>query len=131
MNKLLRGPTVATIWKKALSNEWGRLKKGNQRGVKATDMIDFIQQDEVPFRQPVTYTIFVYNHRPLKTEPWRVQLVVGGDKLKYTADSSSPATNFVETRILVNSVISVTHKGARFMSCNLKYFYLATPMKKT
>ena len=90
-----------------------------------------IQQSEVPLRQLVTYASFVCNHRPLKTEPWRVWLGVGGDKLAYTEDSGSPATNLVETKILVKSVISDAHSGARFMSCDLKDVYLATPMKKT
>ena len=57
-------------------------------------------------------------------------MVVGGENLTYTADSGSQATNLVETKILVNNVISDAHSGARFMSCNLKDFYLATLMKK-
>ena len=34
----------------------------------------------------------------------------------------------VETKLLVNSVISDAEKGARFMSADLKDFFLATPM---
>ena len=107
----------------------GRLAQGNQHGVKATDTLDFIQQSEVPFRQPITYASFICNHRPLKTEQWIVRLIVGGDKLEYTADSGSPAIKLVETKILVNSVILDAQKVARFMSCNLKDFYLATLME--
>ena len=35
----------------------------------------------------------------------------------------------LETKLLVNSTISEAHKGARFMSADLKYFFLATPMQ--
>jgi hypothetical protein len=53
---------------------------------------------------------------------------VGGDKLMYEFDSGSPTASLLETKILVNSVISDAHKGARFMSLDLKDFFLSTPM---
>ena len=68
------------------------------------------------------------NYKPLKTEQWRVRLVVGGDKLDYDNDTGSPATDLLETKILANSVISSAKCGARFLSCDLKDFFLATPM---
>ena len=36
----------------------------------------------------------------------------------------------LETRILVNSVISDAGKGAQFLSCDLKDYFLATPMAR-
>ena len=54
--------------------------------------------------------------------------MVGGDKLYYHPDAGSPASNLTETKILINSVISDAHKGARFLSMDIKYFYLETPM---
>ena len=35
----------------------------------------------------------------------------------------------VETKILINSTILDAKKGTRFMSCDLKDFFLASPMK--
>ena len=55
-------------------------------------------------------------------------MVVGGDKLDYVHDSSFPTTNLLETKVLLNSVISDTHKGESFPTCDLKDFFLATPM---
>ena len=55
--------------------------------------------------------------------------MVGGDKVEYFADAGSPTTTILETKILVNSVISDCHKGARFMSMDIKDFFLCSSMK--
>ena len=99
-------------------------------GVHFNDVIDFISQKEVPTDRKVTYATFVLDHRPLKTEPWRVRITVGGDKLTYDNDAGSPAANIIETKLLVNSVISDAKKGARFMSADIKDFFLNTPMER-
>ena len=46
----------------------------------------------------------------------------------YEFDSSSPATDLLETKILFNSIISDAKKGARFLSMDLKDMFLYTPM---
>ena len=117
------------ICKRSLSNEWGQLAQGNDNEVVATDTIDFITQQEVPRGRDVTYATFVLDYRPLKTEPHQVRITVGGDRLTYAADAGSPAANMLETKILINNVISDASKGARFMSADLKDHFLATPME--
>ena len=86
-------------------------------------------QNEVPRGHNITYTIFVVNYRPLKSELHQVQITAGGNCLTYALDASAPAANMLETKILVNSTISDTKKGATFMSTDLKYFFLATLME--
>lgn len=115
-------------WSPALSNELGRLTQSNDTNVRCTDAMDFIFFHEVPSTAKVTYANFVMDHRPLKTEPWRTRLVVGGDKLDYDLDPGSPAANLLETKILANSVISDAHRGAKFMTLDLKDHFLASPM---
>jgi len=117
------------VWINGLSNELGRLAQGNKNNVEFTDTIEFILKSDVPQNSKVTYANFVCTHRPLKTEPWRVRLVAGGDKLEYEADAGSPAASLLEAKLLFNSVISDAAKGARFFSCDLKDFFLASPMK--
>lgn len=90
--------------------------------------MEFIHHHEVPRGQKVTYANFVIDYRPLKSEPWRVRLVVGGDKLDYEFDVGSPAASLLETKLLINSVISDARRGARFMSLDLKDHFLASPM---
>ena len=105
-----------------MSNELGRLAQGNIHGVKATDTIDFIFKYEVPPGQSTTYANFVCDHRPIKTEIYRIRLVAGEDKLEYDGDPGAPAASLVETKIMINSVISDAKHGAKILSCDLKDF---------
>ena len=129
IDSLLKGPKKER-WLQAASNEFGRLAQGNKYGVKATDTIEFISQSDVPFDRKVTYGSFVCDYRALKDDPYRIRLVVGGDKLEYNDDPASPAAGLLETKLLLNSVISDAHKGARFMSMDLKDHFLASPMNR-
>ena len=90
--------------------------------------MEFITKDQVPSNRKVTYASFVLDYRPLKSEPWRVRLVVGGDKLPYEDDAGSPAALLLETKLLVNSVISDAKRGAKFMSLDLKDYFLMSTM---
>ena len=130
IDTLLTDPKYKDIWNKSMSNELGRLAQGNKYGIKSNDAIDFIHKCEVPKEKKVTYANFVCDYRPLKSDPNRVRLVVGGDKLDYAFDSGSPAATLLETKIMVNSVISDSDKGSRFCSMDLKDHFLATPMKE-
>ena len=68
--------------------------------------------------------------RPLKSEIYHVRLTVRGDRLVYAGDPYLPAVSSIETKLLLNSIISDAAKGARFLSLDLKDFFLATPMDK-
>ena len=128
IDSLLKGPD-RLVWDQSLSNEWGRLAQGNKYGVRSTNTIDFIHQHEVPSSSAVTYATYVLDHRPLKTEPYRVRITVGGDKLNYDLDAGSPAANLIETKLLINSTISHAKQGARFMTTDIKDYFLASPME--
>ena len=129
MDTLLRG--IHGIQREqSLTNEWDRLADGKLNRVKGTKTIEFISAAQVPSGRKVTYGNFVCDHRPLKTEPNRVRLTVGGDKLDYPFDASSPASNMIDAKLLLNSTISDAHRGARFMSADLKDFFLNTSMER-
>ena len=119
-----------TVWDRSLSNEWGRLASGNDFNVSNTDTIEFIAQTLVPQDRNVTYASFVCDYRPLKAEPYRVRIVVGGDRLSYENDAGSPAASLVETKLLLNSTISDCDQGATFFSADVKDFFLASPMAR-
>ena len=108
----------------------GRLAQGNDVGVSSADTIEFFSFTLIPNNNKITYVAFAYNHRHLKEEPWRMKLVVGGDKLIYNDDTSSPPTDMLETKLLFNSIISDTHKGARFAAFDLKDMFLMTLMDR-
>ena len=117
MDKLLKGADK-DIWWKAIGSTQG---VGNH--IISTDTIDFISTKEVPQGRKVTYGNFICDHLPLKSEPNRVRLTVGGDRLDYESDAGSPAASLVETKLTLNSTISDAHRGARFMSADLKDFF--------
>ena len=65
----------------------------------------------------------VCDFRPLKSKKHRVRLTVGGDKLTCDFDVASPAASILESKLLINSVISDAHKGARFLTLDIKDFF--------
>ena len=78
-------------------------------------------------RIKVTYANFFATTGPWRVKTHRIRMVVQEDKLDYYDDTGSPTTHFLETKNLLNSVISDADKEVRFMSCDLKHFFLATP----
>ena len=112
-----------STWGKSLSNELGRLSQGI-RNITGNNAMTFIKKNEVPLGKKVAYANMVCDHRPLKTEKYRVRLTVGGDVLEYNKDSSSPAASLLEAKLLLNSVISDAFQGARFMTIDIKDFFL-------
>lgn len=72
----------------------------------------------------------ICDYRPLKNDPHRFLLTVGGDRLDYPNVSASPAASLLETKLPLNSTISDARKGARFLELDIKYFFLKTGMKR-
>ena len=89
-----------------------------------TQMVCRLQGVDLPRDKKVAYSNMVCNHRPLKKEQDRVRLTLGGDVLDYLGDTASPAALLIESKLLFNSVISDSHLGARFMSLDIKDFFL-------
>ena len=116
-------------WNTALSNEIGRLAQGIG-DVKGNNAVDFIPISQVPTNKKVAYAIMICDHRPLKTEVYRVRLTIGGDVLDFFGDASSPAASLLEAKLLINSVISNAHKGARFMSLDIKDHFLQSMLEE-
>ena len=117
-----------TVWKNILSNEWGHLAQGSMHGVRSTYTINFIRKHEVSQDRDITYATYVLDYRPLKLEPHRVRITVGDNRLSYYDDAVSPVANLLETKVFLNSTISDAPKWARFMTADIKDYFLATPM---
>ena len=69
----------------------------------------------------------VCDYRPLKDEKFIVIITVGGDRLPYHLCAGSPAADLLETKLTINSVISDSRKGARFVCLDIKDNFLVTP----
>ena len=82
--------------------------------------MQFIQKNEVPNDNTVTYAIFVCDYRPQKEEKEQTRITVGGDKLEYQGEVSTKTAWLTTIKLLINSVISLA--GARFMTIDVKNF---------
>jgi hypothetical protein len=60
----------------------------------------------------VTYSRIVATIRPQKAETHRVRLTVGGDRLDYPGNTSTPTASQTTAKVLINSTISTD--DARF-----------------
>ena len=112
-----------------LSNEWGRLAKGNVNGVRSTDTFEFIFKYKVPNNGDIIYITYALDHRPFK-RTIQVQIIVGGNRLNYIDDTGSLASNLLETKVFINSTISDINKGAKLVTADIKDYFLATPVDK-
>ena len=121
IDKLLSDPIMAKVWQPALENELGRLSQGFKKRVQAQDAMDFIAYADIPKDRKVTYVNFICDYQPLKTERFKVRMTIGGNRLDYPDETSSPTASLVETKLLLNSVIS-DHKlhNAKFCSIDIK-----------
>jgi hypothetical protein len=125
---LMKGPTKDT-WIHSFANELGRLAQGvGTRMSTGTETIYFIQKSEVPAGRQVTYGRIVASIRPQKAETHRTRLTVGGDRLDYPGNVSTPTAGLTTSKCIINSTISTPN--ARFLVCDLKDFYLNTPMAR-
>ena len=123
--QLIKLDKYRAIWMKSFANELGRLAQGI-RNIPGTDTIDFISFADVPESEAVTYGRIVCMFRPQKEEPNRTRLTVGGNLLVALYDVSTPTADLTTAKLLFNSVISTP--GARFVTLDLKNFYLKTPL---
>ena len=128
--KLIAHPKYHEVWSHSSANEFGRLAQGVGGRIKGTDTIFFIHKHQVPQDRwkDVTYAKFVCELKPNKAEVHRTRLTVGGDKVHYPGDVGTPTADLTLVKIHANSVISTP--GARYMTLDVKNFYLNTPMER-
>ena len=98
--------------------------------VKGTNTIFFILKEDLPAARwkYVMYGRIAVNYRPEKSDPNRVRITFGGDHINYPGDCGTPTADILTVKMLLNSVIST--KGAKFMSIDIKNFYLNTPVAR-
>ena len=134
IDSLLQGPD-RPIWLNSLTNEWARCTTGLSKNrtpstrILGNRTMFLIRPDQVPADCKVTYATFVCSMRPGKSEPYRIRMAVGGDRLDAFQDVRSPAVGIVDTKLHINSTISDCKRGARYCTGDLKDFFLGSDMK--
>jgi hypothetical protein len=91
-----------------------------------TETMFFLPYTSIPKHKKPTYLRIVAAFRPEKDNPRRVRFTVGGDRIDYAGDVSTKTADLPTVKLLLNSIISTP--DARFMTGDLKDFYLNTPM---
>ena len=76
----------------------------------------------------ITYGRVVVDYQPEKSDPYCTRLTVGGNLIVYPNDCGTPTVNLLTVKLLLNSIIS--SPGAKFLTIDIKNFYLNTPMKR-
>ena len=76
----------------------------------------------------MTYGKFVWSVQPKKKENNRTRFTVGGDRIDYPGEVTTPMVDMLVAKILFNSVIST--KGDMFTTVDISNFYLMTPLKR-
>lgn len=72
----------------------------------------------------ITHARFACAIREMKENKHRTRMTVGGNKITYPGDVSTPAAHLETAKLLFNSALS--RPGARFMTLDLANFYLMT-----
>ena len=126
--QLLRGDD-APEWIHGTATEIGRLAQGHlPHTTSGSDTMFFIKHTDKPADRIATYLRIVAALRPHKTESKRIRFTMGGDRIVYEGNVSTPTADLTTVKTLLNSVVSTP--GAKFMSIDIKDFYLGTPMAR-
>ena len=64
----------------------------------------------------------------MSQSPYQTRLTVGGNLIAYPRDCGTPTVDLLTVKLLLNSVVSTP--GAKFITINIKDFYLNTPMER-
>jgi hypothetical protein len=128
LRKLLLNPETRPEWQKGNYNEYDRLFQGHKDGIKGTDTFFFIEHKAVPKGLFPTYVKFVCAYKPHKSDPHRVRMTVGGDRIEYPGEVATKTADLTVTKAIINSVCST--KAALYMNMDIKNYYLGTPLER-
>ena len=96
--------------------------------VEGTNTVLFIEKTTVPTDRwrDMMYGRIVVDYRPEKTNPYHTIITSGGDRVNYLGDCGTPTVDLTTAKLLLNSIVSTLY--AKFMTIDIKDFYLHTPM---
>ena len=124
--KELAASSEGHFWQASNAMEIGRLAQG-YKDQKGTNTLFFIHKHEIPRGKKATYLRVVSAYRPEKEVPHRVRWTVGGNRIEYNGAVTTETADMTLVKLLLNSVVSTPN--AKFMTMDLKDFYLGTLMK--
>jgi hypothetical protein len=120
---LMKHPKYKDVWTKSFGTEIHCLAT-------TTETIFIVKKDKIPDdrKGDETYARIVCVYCDGKKDKYRTCITMGGNLVNYPGDCGTPTANLLTFKILLNSIISTPN--AKFMTLDLKDFYLMTPMKR-
>jgi hypothetical protein len=120
---LLKNPKYKDLWSQSFSKEIRQLAT-------TTKTILFLTKPEIPQarRKDIMYGHIICTYRSKKKDPYQTRIMMGGNLVNYPNNCGTPTANLLTVKHMLNSIISTTN--AKFMTINLKDFYLHTPMSQ-
>ena len=120
---LMKHPKYKDVWTKSFGTEIRHLAT-------TTETIFFIKKDEIPQerRGDKTYARIVCAYQEGKKDKYRTRMTMGGNLINYPDDCGTPTADLLIVKLLLNRVVSTPN--SKFMTLDLKDFYLMTPMKR-
>ncbi len=90
----------------------------------------FINKTDIPQdrKGDKTYGRIICVYREGKKDKYHTRITVGGNLINYPGDCGTPTADLLTVKLLFNSIISTPN--AKFISIDIKDFYLCTPMKR-
>ena len=80
-------------------------------------------------RKEISFSKIVCAFRPEKSDPNRTRITVAGQHTIYPGNFGTKNVALDLFKLLLNSILS--HKGANFVTFDIKNFYLQTPLDHT
>jgi hypothetical protein len=93
-----------------------------------TNTCFFVHRTNIPKGRKITYLRIVSADRPEKENPRRIRFTLGGDRVEYPHDVSTKTADLATIKCHWNSTLS--DGNARYLTLDLKDFYLGTPMDR-
>ncbi len=120
---LHKHPKYKEVWRQSFSKEIHRLAI-------TTKTISFLTKQEIPQVQQkdITYNRIVCTYHIEKKNLYCTRITMGGNLVNYPDDCGTPTADLMMVKLMLNSIISTPN--AKFMTIDLKDFYLLTPMSR-
>ena len=129
--KIMRKPKYRQLYRNSYAKEIGRLAQDMPGLVEDTNTMFLIEKQYIPVNRwkDVTYGRVVVDYCPDKSDPYRTRLTVGGDRVNYPGYCGTSTVSLTTVKLLLNRIFSTIN--ARFMTIDIKDFYLNTPVTRS
>jgi hypothetical protein len=120
---LLKHPKYKKVWSKLFGKEIWCLAT-------TTKTIAFMEKQQIPQarHKDITYGRIVCAYCSEKKDPYHTSITMGGNLVNYPDDYGTPTADLLTIKLMFNSIISTPN--AKFMTIDIKDFYLMTPMDR-